>query len=105
MRAPRLRRGRPTWPGRQQRGPSRGGWATTSRIASSGTAGCRAPATAWSRCVSKPGAPGPGQARTFASDTTDITPANPIDSLDWADYVAAVAHTASEQAVDDVVQR
>jgi DNA polymerase-4 len=46
---------------------------------------------------------GPGQARTFASDTTDITPANPIDSLDWADYVAAVAHTASEQAVDDVV--
>jgi len=46
---------------------------------------------------------GPGQAQTFASDTTDITPANPIDSLDWADYVAAVAHTASEQAVDDVV--
>jgi len=46
---------------------------------------------------------GPGQARTFASDTTDITPANPIDSLDWADYLAAVAHTASEQAVDDVV--
>src|ERR1700722_4459414 len=46
---------------------------------------------------------GPGQARTFASDTTDITSANPLDSLDWADYVAAVAHTASEQAVDDVV--
>jgi len=45
---------------------------------------------------------GPGQARTFASDTTDITSANPLDSLDWADYVAAVAHTASEQAVDDV---
>src|SRR5258708_4273945 len=47
--------------------------------------------------------PGPGPARTFASDTTDITSATPLDSLDWADYVAAVAHTASEQAVDDVV--
>jgi DNA polymerase-4 len=49
---------------------------------------------------------GPGQARTFASGpsaTADIVPANPLDSLDWADYVAAVAHTASEQAVDDVV--
>jgi DNA polymerase-4 len=46
---------------------------------------------------------GPGQARTFASDTTDITPANPIDSLDWPDYLAAFVHAASEQAVDDVV--
>src|SRR5271168_2553633 len=26
---------------------------------------------------------GPGQARTFASDSDDIAPANPIDSLDW----------------------
>jgi DNA polymerase-4 len=48
---------------------------------------------------------GPGQARTFASDTDDITPANPLDSLDWPDYLAALAHTASEQAVDDVVER
>ena len=47
-------------PGRRRAGnsgrPSRGGWATTSRIASSGTAGYRVPATAWSRCGSKPGA-------------------------------------------------
>jgi DNA polymerase-4 len=51
---------------------------------------------------------GPGQARTFAagpSDTTDIEPANPVDSLDWPDYVAALAHTASAQTVDDVAQR
>ena len=47
---------------------------------------------------------GPGPARTFASDTDDITPANPIDSLDWPDYLAAVAEAASEQAVDDVAQ-
>jgi DNA polymerase-4 len=51
---------------------------------------------------------GPGPARTFSagpSDTTDISPANPVDSLDWPDYVAAIARTASEQAVDDVAQR
>src|SRR5271169_29019 len=53
----------------------------------------------------EPRGSGPGQARTFASDTTDITPANPIDSLDWPDYVAALAEIASAQAADDVVQR
>jgi DNA polymerase-4 len=44
---------------------------------------------------------GPGPARTFASDSDDIAPANPIDSLDWPDYLAALA---SEQSVDDVAQ-
>jgi DNA polymerase-4 len=48
---------------------------------------------------------GPGSARTFAADTDDITRANPVDSLDWPDYVAALAHTASAQALDDVAQR
>jgi DNA polymerase-4 len=51
---------------------------------------------------------GPGPARTFSagpSATTDIVPANPVDSLDWSDYVAALAHTASAEAVDDVAQR
>jgi DNA polymerase-4 len=47
---------------------------------------------------------GPGQARTFAADTDDITRANPIDSLDWPDYLAAVAETSSAQATDDVAQ-
>ena len=47
---------------------------------------------------------GPGQARTFASDTTDITPADPIDSLDWPDYLAAIAESSSAEATDDVVQ-
>jgi DNA polymerase IV len=48
---------------------------------------------------------GPGQARTFPSDTGDITPANPVDSLDWPDYVAALTESASAQPVDDVAQR
>ncbi|MGC2677769.1 MAG: DNA polymerase IV [Mycobacterium sp.] len=51
---------------------------------------------------------GPGPTRTFPagpSATGDIEPANPVDSLDWPDYVAALAQTASEQAVDDVAQR
>jgi DNA polymerase-4 len=51
---------------------------------------------------------GPGPARTFSagpSATADIVSANPVDSLDWSDYVAALAHTASAQAVDDVAQR
>ncbi|WIM90160.1 DNA polymerase IV [Candidatus Mycobacterium wuenschmannii] len=47
---------------------------------------------------------GPGPARTFSSDTDDITRANPIDSLDWPDYLQAIADAASEQAVDDVAQ-
>ncbi|MBV8862671.1 MAG: DNA polymerase IV [Mycobacterium sp.] len=50
-------------------------------------------------------ASGPGPARTFASDTADITPANPVDSLDWPAYVAALAESASAQSVDDVTQR
>jgi DNA polymerase-4 len=48
---------------------------------------------------------GPGPARTFSSDITEITRANPVDSLDWPDYVAALAEASSEQAVDDVAQR
>jgi DNA polymerase IV len=48
---------------------------------------------------------GPGPARTLPSDTDEVTPANPVDSLDWPDYVAALAQSASAQAVDDVVQR
>jgi DNA polymerase-4 len=47
---------------------------------------------------------GPGPARTFATDSDDITPANPLDSLDWPDYLAALAEAASEQSVDDVAQ-
>ena len=47
---------------------------------------------------------GPGPARTFASDSDDIAPANPIDSLDWPDYLAALADAASEHSVDDVAQ-
>jgi DNA polymerase-4 len=48
---------------------------------------------------------GPGPARTFPSDTDEITRANPVDSLDWPAYIAALADTSSEQAVDDVAQR
>ena len=44
---------------------------------------------------------GPGPARTFASDSDDVTRANPLDSLDWPDYLAELA---SEQPVDDVAQ-
>jgi DNA polymerase IV len=47
---------------------------------------------------------GPGPARTFASDSDDIAPANPIDSLDWPDYLAALAEAASEQSVEDIAQ-
>ncbi len=47
---------------------------------------------------------GPGPARTFASDSDDITPANPLDSLDWPDFLAELADAASEQSVDDVAQ-
>jgi DNA polymerase-4 len=47
---------------------------------------------------------GPGAARTFASDSDDIAPANPLDSLDWPDYLAALAEAASEQSVEDVAQ-
>jgi DNA polymerase IV len=47
---------------------------------------------------------GPGPARTFASDSDDIAPANPLDSLDWPDYLAALAEAASEQSAEDVAQ-
>ncbi len=47
---------------------------------------------------------GPGPARTFASDSVDIAPANPLDSLDWPDYLTALAEAPSEQSVDDVAQ-
>lgn len=47
---------------------------------------------------------GPGQARTFAADTNELTGANPVDSLDWPDYVGALqtANEVSAPAVDDV---
>jgi DNA polymerase IV len=49
---------------------------------------------------------GPGQARTFPSDTADLISANPIDSLDWPDYVDALRAEdeagTSAPAVDDV---
>jgi len=48
---------------------------------------------------------GSGPARTFSSDTDDITRANPVDSLDWPDYVATLADATSEQAADDITQR
>ncbi|MGH3958974.1 DNA polymerase IV [Mycobacterium sp.] len=47
---------------------------------------------------------GPGPARTFFSDTGEVTSANPVDSLDWPDYVAAL-QADSEQATDDVAHR
>jgi DNA polymerase-4 len=47
---------------------------------------------------------GPGPARTFASGSDDIAPANPLDSLDWPDYLAALAEAASEQSVEDIAQ-
>ena len=78
------RRGRTTTP------PS-GGWETTSRIASWGTAGYRAPATAWSPCGSKPAARGrarrehspptpttsPGRIRSTASTGPSTLPPSP----------------------------
>ncbi len=46
---------------------------------------------------------GPGQARTFPADTSDLTGANPVDSLDWPDYVGALqADAVLSPAVDDV---
>jgi DNA polymerase IV len=49
---------------------------------------------------------GPGQARTFPTDTDDLASANPIDSLDWPDYVGALPTedpaVASAPALDDV---
>jgi DNA polymerase IV len=50
-------------------------------------------------------ASGPGPARTFSSESGELTRANPVDSLDWPDYVAALAEASSKQAVDDGAQR
>ena len=47
-------------------------------------------------------ASGPGQARTFASDSGDLTGANPIDSLDWPDYVGVLRTQESAPTPDDV---
>jgi DNA polymerase-4 len=44
---------------------------------------------------------GPGPARTFPVDSTELSRANPVDSLDWPEYVAAL----SEQTADDVAER
>ncbi|OBF47901.1 DNA polymerase IV [Mycobacterium sp. 852002-50816_SCH5313054-b] len=46
---------------------------------------------------------GPGPARTFPADTSDLTGANPVDSLDWPDYIGALqADAVLSPAVDDV---
>ncbi|OBG30753.1 DNA polymerase IV, partial [Mycobacterium sp. E3198] len=46
---------------------------------------------------------GPGTARTFPADTSDLTGANPVDSLDWPDYIGALqADAVLSPAVDDV---
>jgi len=49
---------------------------------------------------------GPGPARTFPVDSSDITGANPIDSLDWPDFVGMLRHEepaeGSAPAGDDV---
>jgi DNA polymerase IV len=49
---------------------------------------------------------GPGQARTFPADTSELTSANPTDCLDWPDYVGALraedSAVASAPALDDV---
>lgn len=54
-------------------------------------------------------ASGPGLAKTFPLDTSDITVANPVDSLDWPDYVGELrveeSTEASAPAVDDVGDR
>jgi DNA polymerase-4 len=43
---------------------------------------------------------GPGQARTFAAGTGDITGANPVDSLDWPDYVGALQVSLAEASAE-----
>ncbi len=49
---------------------------------------------------------GPGPARTFPIETSDITAANPVDSLDWPDFVGQLrvedAADTSTPAVDDL---
>ncbi len=50
---------------------------------------------------------GPGPARTFPVDSSELSPANPVDSLDWPDYVAALSadDAPSAQPVDDIADR
>ncbi|RFZ65297.1 DNA polymerase IV [Mycobacterium marinum] len=52
---------------------------------------------------------GPGPARTFPIETSDITAANPVDSLDWPDFVGQLrvenAAETSTPAVDDLDDR
>jgi DNA polymerase-4 len=49
---------------------------------------------------------GPGLARTFPADSSELTRANPVDSLDWPDYVGALHDaapaTGSTPAGEDV---
>ncbi|WP_443987694.1 DNA polymerase IV [Mycobacterium marinum] len=52
---------------------------------------------------------GPGPARTFPIETSDITAANPVDSLDWPDFVGQLRvenpADTSTPAVDDLDDR
>jgi len=50
---------------------------------------------------------GPGPARTFPVDSSELSPADPVDSLDWPDYVAALSadDAPSAQPVDDIADR
>lgn len=52
---------------------------------------------------------GPGPARTFPIETSDITTANPVDSLDWPDFVGQLRvenpADTSTPAVDDLDDR
>ncbi|OBK27010.1 DNA polymerase IV [Mycobacterium asiaticum] len=48
---------------------------------------------------------GPGPARTFPSDTDEMSAANPVDSLDWPEYVGRLRDQESAPAVDDVGDR
>ena len=43
---------------------------------------------------------GPGQARTLAHDSPDVTRANPVDSLDWPEFVAGMTSASSPSAQD-----
>jgi DNA polymerase-4 len=47
---------------------------------------------------------GPGQARTFPTDTGDLARANPIDSLDWPDYVGALRAAEPDESSTPVAE-
>ena len=61
--------------------PRNGGWEMTSHIASWGMAGCRVPATAWSRCASRPAAR--ARARRGPSPPAATTSHRRIRSTAW----------------------